>query len=238
MIHCVMPAGTRIMNQSRPVNSNQKGVHPRLDGLLSRHLASEWSQPLHPPSVAAFRALEPLVDFRTEKIVLDSGCGTGQSTLLLAESLPDCVVIGVDKSATRLSRTGSNVFPRRAENVIWLRAELATFWRLALQAGWRLERHYLLYPNPWPKPGALQRRWHAHPVFPDMIRLGGRLEMRCNWEIYALEFAQVVNRILDVHVKPGATPEQPVMSPFERKYRNSGHRLYSVVVSCDPSAVK
>jgi hypothetical protein len=41
-----------------------------------------------------------------------------------------------------------------------------------------------------------------------------------------------------VHVEPGAPPEQPVMSPFERKYRNSGHRLYSVVVSCDSSAVK
>lgn len=226
------------LNQSREVQSTQKGVHPRLQGLLERHLGTEWSQPLHPPSVAAFHALQGLVDFRQEKIVLDSGCGTGESTRLIARAMPDCVVVGVDKSAARLARTGPDIFPCREENAVWLRAELATFWRLALQAGWRLHRHYILYPNPWPKPGALQRRWHAHPVFPDMLRLGGRLEMRCNWEPYALEFALAVNRVLGVHVRPGTPPDEPVMSPFERKYRRSGHRLYSVAVSCDSSAVK
>lgn len=225
-------------NPSREVCSAQKGVHPRLEGLLDRHLAGEWAQPLHPPSVAAFNVLQGMVNFRRKKIILDSGCGTGESTRLIAQALPDCVVVGVDKSVARLSRTGSDVFPHRRDNAIWLRADLTTFWRLAVQAGWRLHRHYILYPNPWPKPGALQRRWHAHPVFPDMLRLGGRLEMRCNWEPYALEFALAVNRVLGVHVRPGTPADEPVMSPFERKYRNSGHRLYSVVVSCDSSAVK
>ena len=121
--------------------------------------------------------------------MLDSGCGTGASTRALARAHPDCLVIGVDKSVARLGRTGASAFPHREGNAVWLRAELSSFWRLALQAGWALERHYLLYPNPWPKPGQLQRRWHGHPVFPELLRLGGRLELRCNWEIYALEFA-------------------------------------------------
>jgi tRNA (guanine-N7-)-methyltransferase len=152
--------------------------------------------------------------------------------------MPDCLVVGVDKSSERLLRTGARSFPHREGNAVWLRADLTTFWRLALQAGWRLHRHYILYPNPWPKPGALQRRWHAHPVFPDLIRLGGLLEMRCNWEPYALEFAAAVNRVLEMNIKPG-TPEKLLpVSPFERKYRNSGHRIYSVVVSCDSRRVK
>ena len=218
------------LNNSREVRSSQQGIHPRLDALLTRHLSHEWSQPFHVPSVLAFEALEQVIQGRRDRIVLDSGCGTGASTRLIAQAMPDCTVVGVDKSLARLSRNGAESFPHREENAVFLRAELTTFWRLALQAGWRLHRHYILYPNPWPKPGALQRRWHAHPVFPDLMRLGGRLEMRCNWEPYALEFAAAVNRVAGTNIKPGTPPELPLMSPFERKYRNSGHRLYSVVV--------
>ena len=104
-------------------------------------------------------------------------------------------------------------------------AELASFWRLALAAGWQLERHYLFYPNPWPKPGQLQRRWHAHPVFPDLLRLGGRLEMRCNWELYAEEFAFAVNRLAGTKIEPVRLREPDPVSAFERKYHDSGHGL-------------
>lgn len=196
-------------------------------------------QPLHVPSIQAFEALcgSGIVAGR-KKIVLDSGCGTGESTRQMARALPDCLVLGVDKSIARLSRLGAESFPHREGNAVWIRADLTTFWRLALKAGWRLDRHFLLYPNPWPKAGQLRRRWHAHPVFPDLLRLGGQLEMRCNWEIYAEEFAAAVNRLLGTDVKPVEVAESPISSPFERKYRRSGHRLYSVAVSCDSNRVK
>ena len=48
-------------NCSRQVRSSQKTVHARLEKLLESHLASEWRQPLHQPSVQAFEALEPLL---------------------------------------------------------------------------------------------------------------------------------------------------------------------------------
>jgi len=121
--------------------------------------------------------------------------------------------------------------------VIWLRAELATFWRLAVQAGWRLHRHFLLYPNPWPKPGHLRRRWHAHPVFPDLLQLGGRLELRSNWAVYAEEFAVAVNHALGTRVQPMRLAGSDDLSPFERKYRASGHALYSVALSLDAGGV-
>jgi tRNA (guanine-N7-)-methyltransferase len=222
---------------SRPVRSAQTGVHPRLAGLLERHLAEDWRAPLHGASVAAFEALQACLGGCSAGLVLDSGCGTGASTTQLARRFPDRLVIGVDKSADRLRRGGVQEFPRRAGNAVWLRAELATFWRLALRAGWRLDRHFLLYPNPWPKPGQLQRRWHAHPVFPAMLRLGGQLEMRCNWAVYAEEFAFAVNRVLGTQVRPDVLEAADALSPFERKYRASGHRLYSVSVCCAAGAV-
>ena len=39
-------------------------------------------------------------------IILDSGCGTGGATRLLARQNTDALVIGVDKSSRRLSRGG------------------------------------------------------------------------------------------------------------------------------------
>jgi tRNA G46 methylase TrmB len=222
---------------SRRVTSRQQGVHPRLGAVLEAHLEQTWRAPLHRTSVAAFEALQADLGGAVTGLVLDSGCGTGDSTRQIARALPDCLVIGVDRSAARLQRGGIGRSPQREGNAVWLRADLATFWRLAAGAGWRLQHHYLLYPNPWPKPAQLRRRWHAHPVFPDLLRLGGRLEMRCNWAVYALEFAAAVNRTLGTDVRPTAMGESPISSAFERKYRASGHPLYSVTVSCEGSGV-
>jgi tRNA (guanine-N7-)-methyltransferase len=227
----------RAAGNSRPVSSRQREVHPRLVAALDAHVSQAWRAPLHPPTVEAFEALQRLTGQTAADLVLDAGCGTGESTRQIARALPECLVIGVDKSADRLRRGGILRYPHREGNAIWLRADLATFWRLALEAGWRLRRHYLLYPNPWPKPAHLRRRWHAHPVFPHLLRLGGVLEMRSNWRVYAQEFAVAVNRVLGAGARPSALGDTLVTSPFERKYRASGHPLYSVSVSCDSSAV-
>jgi tRNA (guanine-N7-)-methyltransferase len=217
-------------NHSRAVRSSQAGIHRRLESLLERHVTTRWESPLHGATCRAFEALAAELSGENRPLILDSGCGTGESTRLLAKRFPAALVIGVDKSSDRLSRLCAERFPWTEGNAIWLRGELSTFWRLALQAGWRLQRHYLFYPNPWPKPGHLQRRWHAHPVFPDLLKLGGRLEMRTNWRIYADEFAFVVNRLCGSTVAPLCVEDSEAVSPFERKYRASGQALYSVVL--------
>jgi tRNA (guanine-N7-)-methyltransferase len=212
------------------VHSSQAGVHPRLGRVLARHQAAPWQGALHAPTVHAFARLRALVGRERRPLVLDSGCGTGESTRRLAEAFPEALVIGADKSAARLARTGATRFPFREGNAVWLRADLATFWRLARDAGWRPQRHFLLYPNPWPKPGHLQRRWHAHPVFPCLLALGGQLEMRTNWAIYAQEFAWSAAALTRKAIEPCELPPGDALSPFERKYRASGHTLYSVEV--------
>ena len=217
------------------VSSSQAGVHPQLDKYVRRHLASPWSQPLHPPTLEVFRKLEKLGVFESGRpLVLDSGCGTGHSTKKLAASYPDHLVIGVDQSLARLGKSGVTSVVLHHDNYVLTRAELATFWRLLYEAGHALRKHYLLYPNPWPKPGHLQRRWHAHPVFPWLLALGGEIELRCNWEIYALEFAAAVQVATGKTVEVKRHRPARGISPFEVKYLERGHVLYSVIV---PSAI-
>ena len=63
-----------------------------------------------------------------------------------------------------------------------------------------------------------------------LLELGGVLECRSNWRIYVEEFCFAVNR-LTIHTalcEPYAPPNP--MTPFERKYLNSGHPLFRTVV--------
>lgn len=170
-------------------------------------------------SIAAWRS------HGAKPLILDAGCGVGLSTLNLAVHFPDHFVIGVDQSADRLSRNTRwpGALPA---NFIKVRADLVDYWRLMLAAGIRPARHYLLYPNPWPKIGQLQRRWHAHPVFPTIAALGSHFECRSNWRIYVEECASALAQLTGMQVccEPYAT-DAP-LTPFEQKYLDSGHALW------------
>lgn len=64
---------------------------------------------------------------------------------------------------------------------------------------------------------------------PDLVRLGGRLELRTNWQVYAEEFARALQLygVRDAAVSAWM-PSSPI-SAFERKYAASGHQLYRVI---------
>ena len=188
------------------------------------------------------------VDQGSVKFILDSGCGTGRSSLVLGRLFPDHVVVGVDRSIDRLGRTArelsgpkhirhgtssahendsgsdddeakgsgeatakgshepntkvdidnqddSRVHVQKVkDNVLLVRVELVHFWRLWDEQGYVADRHYLLYPNPYPKKARLKQRWYAHPSFPILLRVSGGnpLIVRSNWKQYLQEFADSV----------------------------------------------
>jgi tRNA (guanine-N7-)-methyltransferase len=226
------PAANAATASSRIPTSAQTGVHAHLGRLLDRHLASALRKPYADYNRAAFDAsLERRARVAPDApLILDSCCGVGESSRALALSFPDHYVIGVDQSESRLTRNHRGAPP---PNLDLVRADLVDYWRLLVDADIRLHRHYLLYPNPWPKIGHLARRWHGHPVFPALLELGGVLECRSNWRIYIDEFCFAINRLTarQALCEPYA-PASP-MTPFERKYLNSGHPLYRTVVDLD-----
>ena len=215
---------------SRVPTSAQTGIHEHLATLLDRHAAAPFRKPYADYNRAAFAAscerwqrVAPDVP-----LILDSCCGVGESSIALARAFPDHYVIGVDQSESRLSRKSSGKSDSESlpPNLDLVRADLVDYWRLMLDARIRLARHYLLYPNPWPKIGHLSRRWHGHPVFPAMLALGGVLECRSNWKIYVDEFCFAVERLTAQTIVCEPYSPELVLTPFERKYLNSGHTLY------------
>ena len=61
-----------------------------------------------------------------------------------------------------------------------VKADVNDFWRLAMESGWRPIRHYLLYPNPYPKASQLRKRWYGSPAFHRCWHWVG-LTVRSNW---------------------------------------------------------
>jgi tRNA (guanine-N7-)-methyltransferase len=219
------------IEKSGLVTSGQSDVHPRLDKIVNRHLQSTWLQPLHKPSMNAYTLLQKEGVFTSgQPFILDSGCGTGKSTLELAELFPAHTVIGMDQSQARLARGGVKSDLYRSGNCILLRAELTTLWRMLVKDCLSPDKHFLLYPNPWPKSAHLVRRWHGHPVFPQLLSLGGEVEMRCNWRVYAMEFALAIEQATGSSVAVKVIEPECGISLFEQKYLDRGQRLYSVTV--------
>lgn len=195
---------------------------------MARHRDSAWLGPVHPASRTAYERFLAGWD-RQSPLVLDSGCGTGWSTARLAERYPDATVIGVDQSAARLERFREPELPNMAR----IRARAEDFWRLLAADGIRPARHFLFYPNPWPKAAHFRRRWHGHPVFPDLLALGGTLELRTNWRIYAEEFSLAAGICGTAMPRVVSFSVGSPLTPFERKYADSGHRLYRLCLNLE-----
>ena len=219
---------------SRQPTSAQTGIHEQLAGLLERHRRTDFWKPFADYNRAAFDAsMERRARLAPQApLILDACCGVGASSIALARAFPNHYVIGVDQSADRLARRiADKVANRLPENVDLVRADLVDYWRLLQDEGVRLARHYLLYPNPWPKVGHLARRWHGHPVFPTLLALGGEFECRSNWPIYVEEMAQAISLATGLTVPVEAYAPETALTPFERKYLASDHALYRLRVA-------
>ena len=218
-------------------------------------MRTQYLRPIADHTREAFAQAEKFVEkfyasasYTSYKVILDSGCGTGESTVNLALAHPGIPVIGIDKSVARLTKAGAGSKINGADNLpanaFLVRAELLDFWRLALDevsAGrWQIPYHALYYPNPWPKQSEATRRFHLHPIFPTFLQLGESIELRTNWEIYAREFAEAARIEKKIPGQAGddntgtisCEPFEPArpITAFERKYKEARQQLWRVVI--------
>lgn len=219
---------------SRIIISAQQDIHEQLSATVEKHRTHLFQKPITDYNLAAFEhSIKAWQQAGALPLIVDTGCGVGLSTRYLAQQYPDHFVIGIDQSEDRLSRNThwSGDIPA---NMIFVRADLVDYWRLLYQANIHPARHYLLYPNPWPKIGHLARRWQGHPVFPYIVALGGYIECRSNWSVYVKEFAAAVTQLTQAHVDVMPYQPEQFMTPFEKKYTLSGHDLWRCSVHLSP----
>ena len=207
--------------QRSPLQSDQQAPHPDLEALVIKHCRTLWRKPVPEHTRKAFDyAQDWLAERGNPPLVLDSFCGTGMSTQRLAEHHKKIAVIGLDKSAHRLTK-----HMHSSDQYLLLRAECEPFWQLLEIAKIKVAHHYLLYPNPWPKASQLKRRIHGHPAFPLLARLGGSIEMRSNWQVYADEFA-LASKLIGFTGKLARLEISEPWTLFEKKYAERNQTLW------------
>ncbi len=214
---------------SRRIITTQPFIHRRLPALVQKHLQQPYRKPIAAHNLQAFAQLRRRLRDRLAPLVLDSFCGTGYSTAVLARRHPNHLVVGIDKSASRLARHDAC----SAENYLLLQADCEAIWQQLAMDGLCVDYHYLLYPNPWPKPGHLQRRIHGHASFPLLLQLAraphndlpGAIVLRSNWQTYVEEFGLAAH-LGGSYGYVSLVDGRPALTLFERKYRDSGHRLW------------
>jgi tRNA (guanine-N7-)-methyltransferase len=234
---------------SLSVYSSQTAPHPHLQEIVRKHCRTTFQRPYLEHSRQAFREAEQFVAASgATTIILDSCCGTGESTRTIARSNPEACVIGIDKSAHRLRKhqhilERANGGTNTITNYKIVRADVIDIWRLIAEAVWSIDKHYILYPNPYPKPDHFLRRWHGHPVFPIIVTLSNNIELRTNWCIYAEEMLAAYTSVCTEYRYTATTAfttsdakehcntmpfNTEPLTAFERKYTASGHTLYQV----------
>jgi tRNA (guanine-N7-)-methyltransferase len=229
-----------ITGDSKAIVSNQDGIHDKLAEVVNKHLQHEFKKPYQAHTEQAFAEVNAQVKAflsanDNAEIILDACCGVGQSTRILAQQNPNALVIGVDKSANRLDRNIEELTrldgSGNVDNFVLVRADLNDFYRLVKAANWPVSKHYILYPNPWPKSKHLQRRWHGSAVFPHMIAIGDQLILRSNWLLYLEEFQAAlafVGRCSEITAVV-AEQNQQALTPFEAKYQASGQQCWQLL---------
>lgn len=214
---------------AQAITSSQTGIHHNLARTVTKHLQSTSLKPIAEHNQQAFnKAYYWWQEKGKPPVILDSACGTGESSRYWAKTMPDHVVIGLDQSEKRLSHNNNKEVP---SNCLLLRCECTDFWRLADKAGWIFEFHSLLYPNPYPKPQHLQRRWHGEAAFRNLLAISKSIELRSNWQLYVEEFFTALLIAKQQQAIQGQLVIEPyhpteAITAFERKYMASGHALW------------
>ena len=207
------------------ITTTQTQPHEKLIEYVERYQRAARGRPVSAHTQAAFdESLNWLDDWQGD-IIFDSCCGVGESTAAIAKQFPDAKVIGIDKSAARLAKHAH--YGTSLDNYRVFRADVNDFWFLAHQHGMRLSHHFLLYPNPYPKPSQVQKRWHAGPAMPDFVRLGGKIQVRSNWQILVQEF-QIALSVYGIQAMVTEVEATEPMTPFERKYQAAGQQCWQL----------
>ena len=217
-----------MQQQSRTISTNQVGIHQNLHKVVNRQLLSASQKPFSAHTEQAFQLANKWLGDWQGELILDSCCGVGESTVNIAQAHPNARVIGIDKSALRTDK--HQAYASTLQNYLVLRADLNDFLRLLVLHEKKLTKHYLLYPNPYPKAAHLQRRWYAKAALKDMLKLGGILEVRSNWQLYIQEFSAALS-IANVDSEVAVFESDHAITPFERKYWQSGQSSWQLLAN-------
>ena len=200
-----------------------------LDELLPRYRVDYAVEPLDP--VATFGRAAPLV--------LEIGCGMGETTAAIAEAHPEVNFLGCEVFAAGVGALAKRLDEMALENVRIVQHDAVEVVRDMLTPN-LLDGVHIYFPDPWRKARHHKRRLVAQPfigLLASRIRPGGYLHGATDWENYAEQMLEVLEGeplLRNLH----ATGYSPIMgnplcsrpcTKFQTRGEKLGHGIWDLV---------
>lgn len=192
--------------------------------------AFQASQIPLPPETSSKFPRAPIVD-------LEIGCGVGFHPIHYARAHSDRVLIAIEHTREKFEK-----FARRIErhealpNLIAIHAN-GVSWLTHRCPSASLDRLIFLYPNPCPKKGDLNKRWHGMPFMEraiDALKTGGELWLATNERFYYEEAKEAYARawglklVEDLAFTRETLPYPQPRTHFEKKYLERGETCFNL----------
>ena len=180
-----------------------------------------------------------LKDFATRRpLVLDLGCGRGETTVGMAARDPDRHYLGVDLKAARLHRGAEAAGRLGLTNVAFAVLSILKLQEVLPER--ICDEGWLLFPDPFIKQRAAKHRLTspAHlAAYRRLLRVGASLHLRTD-SLPLFEYSLRAVQQAGFSVRTAATllppyPEEgvgpPVHSKYEARFRREGRALHDLV---------
>jgi tRNA (guanine-N7-)-methyltransferase len=167
---------------------------------------------------------------------IEIGCGVGLHPIQFSQKHPDRTLVAIEhtcekfeKFQRRFENHGSpkNIIPIHANGISWVAQQLKEN---------SVDNFYFLYPNPNPKPGDQNKRWHAMPFMHkvlEVLKPGGKITLATNESFYrdeALDYF-LHTWMLKLESEEILSKDFPHRTHFEKKYLERNETCYNLVFS-------
>lgn len=173
-------------------------------------------------------------------LILEIGCGMGETTATIAAARPECNFIGIEVHTPGVGSLMKEIATRELNNLRVIQHDAVEVVRDMIAPG-MLAGIHIFFPDPWPKKRHHKRRL-IQPAFVHQLALrlapGGYIHCATDWEEYAQQMLEVLsgepllqNTADGFAPRPGYRPQ----TKFETRGLRLGHGVWDVIFTRRPA---
>lgn len=171
---------------------------------------------------------------RKAPVVLEIGCGMGETTATIAAQHPENDFIGIEVHTPGVGSLLKEIATRNLSNLRVIQHDAVEVVRDMIPPG-SLAGIHIYFPDPWPKKRHHKRRLIQPPFVHQLaLRLvpGGYLHCATDWEEYAQQMLEVLSAELLLENTAAGFAPRPEWRPqtkFEQRGLRLGHGVWDVL---------
>lgn len=165
-----------------------------------------------------------------QPLVLEIGCGMGETTAAIAQEHPEVNFVGCEVFVAGVGALSKRIEEMELKNVRLFRHDAVEVVRDMISPD-SLSGVHIYFPDPWRKARHHKRRLVAQPfihMLASKIRPGGYLHCATDWENYAEQMMEVLSGeplLQNAHEGFAPEPKNPITFRPTTKFNERGNRL-------------